>query len=89
MASTYTSLHYHLVFSTKHRAFSIEEDWIRELHAYLGGTVKGLGGVPLQVGGIGDHVHLLVRLKPTHCVSTFMRDLKTVSVAETGSCTAG
>lgn len=74
--STYLSLHYHLVFSTKRREPLIAEAWIARLHEYLGGTVKGLGGFPQGVGGIADHVHLLVGLKATHCLSDFMRELK-------------
>ena len=74
--STYLSLHYHLVFSTKRREPLIAEAWITRLHEYLGGTVKGLGGFPQGVGGIADHVHLLVGLKATHCLSDFMRELK-------------
>ena len=45
-------------------------------HEYLGGTVVGLDGTPQGVGGVADHVHLLVGLKPTHCLSDFMRELK-------------
>jgi hypothetical protein len=42
----------------------------------LGGTVRGLGGVALKVGGVEDHVHALIGLKPTHCISDFTRELK-------------
>ena len=76
MATTYTSLHYHLVFSTKHREPFILKEWREELHSYLGGIVKGLGGHPEGIGVIADHVHLLVSLKPTICLSDFMRELK-------------
>lgn len=38
--------------------------------------MKGLGGVPEAIGGVADHVHLLVGLKSTHCLADFMRDLK-------------
>jgi REP element-mobilizing transposase RayT len=76
MPSTYSSLHYHLVFSTKDRLALISPDWRDRLHEYLGGIVRGLGGVPSAVGGVADHVHLLVGLKPTHCLADFMRDLK-------------
>jgi REP element-mobilizing transposase RayT len=76
MPSTHTSLHYHLVFSTKQREPWIDTNWRAELHAYLGGIVKGLGGHPEGIGGVADHVHLLVSLKPTTCLSDFMRDLK-------------
>ena len=46
------------------------------MHEYLGGTVKQLGGFPRGIGGVEDHVHLLIGLKPTHCISDFMRELK-------------
>jgi REP element-mobilizing transposase RayT len=76
MPATYTSLHYHLVFSTKNRQPLIAADWRPRLHEYLDGMVRRLGGVPLGVGGVEDHVHLLVGLKPVHCLADFMRDLK-------------
>jgi REP element-mobilizing transposase RayT len=74
--STYLSLHYHLVFSTKNRTPFIHDDGIVRLHEYLGGTVSGLGGFSQGVGGVADHVHLLVGLKATHCLADFMRELK-------------
>ncbi len=74
--STYLSLHYHIVFSTKNREPVINANWMGRLHEYLGGTVKGLGGTPQGIGGIEDHVHLLVGLRSTHCLADFMRELK-------------
>ncbi len=54
----------------------IAGEWCDRLHAYLGGIVKGLGGVPLAIGGTEDHVHLLVGLNSSHRLDYFMRDLK-------------
>jgi REP element-mobilizing transposase RayT len=85
MGSTYYGLHYHWVCSTKERRPFIR-DWGPSLHQYLGGTIRGLGGVPLNVGGVEDHVHALVGLKTTHCIADFVRELKKASsvwVAET------
>ena len=79
MPSTFLALHYHLVFSTKDRAPIIESAWRDRLHEYLGGTVNGLGGFCQGVGGVKDHVHLLVGLKATHCLADFMRELKKAS----------
>ncbi len=79
MSSTYVSLNYHIVFSTKDRLPLIADSWAARLHEYLGGTIKGLGGVSLQVGGIEDHVHLLVGMKATHCLSDVLRELKRTS----------
>jgi len=76
MASTFLSLHYHIVFSTKERRPFIAPAWRTQLHDYLGGTVNGLGDFSQRVGGVADHVHLLVGLKATHCLADFMRELK-------------
>lgn len=79
MGSTFTSLHLHIVFSTKERRSFIAPRWRSELHKYLGGTVRGLDGVPTAVGGVEDHVHLLVGMKPIHCLANFVRELKKAS----------
>src|SRR5947208_16782664 len=76
MPSTYLSLHYHLVFGTKNREPSILPEWRARLHEYLGGTIRGLGGFSEGVGGVADHVHLLVGLKATHCLADVLRELK-------------
>lgn len=59
----------------------IAAEWRDQLHAYLGGIVKGSEGVPIAVGGIEDHVHLLVGLKSIHRLDYFLRSLKADSCA--------
>lgn len=49
------------------------------MHAYLGGVVKRLGGIPLEVGGTNDHVHLLAGLRATQRLSDVLRELKSSS----------
>ncbi len=65
--------------------------WSERLHAFLGGIVKGLHGVPEAIGGVADHVHLLLSLRPTHCIADVMREIKCVSSRwvhdEIGDCT--
>jgi len=60
MANTYTSLRYHVVFSTKNREMWIKPDVEERIWAYLGGIAKRNGMMPLRIGGIEDHVHLLL-----------------------------
>jgi putative transposase len=76
MGSTFLSLHYHIVFSTKERRPFIRDSWRAKMHEYLGGTARGLGGVPESAGGVADHVHILVGLRATHCLADFMQELK-------------
>jgi hypothetical protein len=50
--------------------------WRERLHAYLGGILKNIDGVPEAIGGTNDHVHLLFGLRATHCLANVVRDLK-------------
>ena len=75
----YTNLLFHIVFGTKGRFPMINAEIRPRFHRYMGGIVRGLGGIALEIGGIEDHVHLLVILKPTLRLSDFLRDLKSNS----------
>lgn len=57
----------------------ITDDIKPRLHEYLGGTVRGLGGIAFEINGMNDHVHLLVKAPPTIKFSDFLRDLKSNS----------
>ncbi len=81
MPSTYLSLHYHIIFSTKNRQPLIANEWRSRLHEYLGGTVRGLDAIPEAIGGIHDHVHVLVGLRATHTLADFVRELKKAATA--------
>jgi putative transposase len=76
MGSTFFSLHYHIVFSTKERRPLIRHEWRPRLHSYLGGIIRGAKGVAETVGGVDDHVHIMANLRPVHCLADIMRDLK-------------
>ena len=78
MPSTHLSLHYHLVFSTKDRPF-IDPEWRDQLHAYLGGAVRTINGIPEIIGGTNDHVHVLVGLRATHALADVLREIKHTS----------
>ena len=76
---SYTNLIYHIVYATKERAPLITDTLRPRLHEYLGGIVRGIQGVPLEVNGTNDHVHLLIRIKPVISVSEFLSKLKSSS----------
>ena len=79
MGSTYYSLHYHWVCSIKERRPLLKPRWRAQFHQYLGGTIRGLEGAPLKIGGVDDHVHALIGLKTTHSIADFIRELKKAS----------
>lgn len=65
MARTYTSLYYHIVFSTKHRIPHIKPELEQRVWEYIGGIARENRMSALQVGGVEDHIHLLVKAPPT------------------------
>jgi REP element-mobilizing transposase RayT len=79
MPSTHVSLHYHLVFSTKDREPWLPPTQRHRVHEYLGGLIRQIRGFAHAVGGTGDHIHLAVGLKATHCLADLMREVKSES----------
>jgi REP element-mobilizing transposase RayT len=46
------------------------------MHEYLGGLTREAEAIPEAIGGTADHVHLLVGLRATHSLATFVQDIK-------------
>ena len=51
----------HLIFSTKNRDQIITGEVEPRLYEYMGGIVRGMNAALLEINGIPDHVHLLIR----------------------------
>jgi putative transposase len=79
MSGTFFNIKLHLVFSTKHRQALITPDVAPRLYEYMGGVTRGLGGTLLEIGGMPDHVHLLVGWKTDPSISDLMREVKSES----------
>ena len=73
---SYTNLVYHIVFRTYRSIPAIDEEHERELYAYAHGYITRHRAKLYRIGGMPDHVHLLVSLPPDLAVSEFVRGLK-------------
>ena len=49
MAQSLSKIYVHLIFSTKDRERSLPDELRPDLHAYMGGTLKGLGCSPIEI----------------------------------------
>lgn len=76
MPQSYSSLLYHLVFSTKDRELWLQAELRPRLCEYLSGAIRSEGGFCLLANGISDHVHLLARLRQDRAVSDVLRSIK-------------
>lgn len=76
MANTYTSLYYHLIFSTKNRNAWIRPEIQENVWAYIGGIARHHRLTALQIGGMQDHLHALVMAPATLAPSRIAQYLK-------------
>lgn len=71
----------HVVFSTKGRVPYIREEVRVGLYAYLAGTARELGCECYRAGGVGDHVHLAMKIGVTKAAAKVVSEVKSASSA--------
>jgi putative transposase len=79
MAHSFRIHYFHLIWSTKQRRPQITTEIQSRLYSYLEGIVSNHSGKLLEIGGMPDHVHLLIELSNIDKFSEFVRDLKACS----------
>ncbi|WP_346236840.1 IS200/IS605 family transposase [Niabella insulamsoli] len=79
MANTFTKIYLHIVFSVKKRQCLIEKSWRDELYKYICGIVNQNEQKVYAIGGVADHIHILVSMKPNIALSDLVRDIKASS----------
>ena len=76
---SFYNLNYHIVFSTKRRLLGIPAGKIRDVHAIIYTLLKDKGCFVHRIGGIEDHVHILVEIPVTQHIPDLMSYLKSES----------
>ena len=79
MPRTYSAIYLHVIFATKARQAWLGDDIGERVHALLGGIVRDLGGSALAIGGVEDHVHLLIKWRTDETIATLKREVKSRS----------
>jgi putative transposase len=77
--SSYTQIIYQIVFSTKHRAKSLNTNNRNELFKYMTGILKNKNCHLYQIGGVSDHIHIITHLHPSVALSDLVKDIKLAS----------
>ncbi len=76
MPSPYTQLYVHLVWSTWDRMPAITVEIATRIYAALNAKCEEFKCRALAIGGVEDHVHMLVCLHPMVSVSRLVGELK-------------
>ncbi|MFM2375585.1 MAG: transposase [Bacteroidota bacterium] len=77
--STYSQIYVHAVFGVKGKNSLILPAWEQEFHKYIVETSAMRELKIHAINGMPDHLHVLVGLKPTWCVSDMVREIKRYS----------
>ncbi|MES2133959.1 MAG: IS200/IS605 family transposase [Bacteroidota bacterium] len=77
--STYTQIIYQIVFSTKYRERTLNKDRRDDLYKYISGVLKNKNCHLYRIGGVEDHIHILMDLHPTVALSSIVKDIKMAS----------
>lgn len=72
---TFSKLTYHIVFGTKYRKPTLKKQSRDRIYEYIGGIVREHKGHLIEIGGVEDHVHLLVNLPPSLTVSSVVQQI--------------
>ncbi len=76
MANTYNQIYIHIVFSVKGRQNLIQKKWQEELNKYITGIINSKGQKLFAIGGMPDHIHILISINPNITISDLVRDVK-------------
>lgn len=79
MASTLVQQYMHIVFHTKCTAITMREEDLGRIFDYVGGVIRNINGVSIQVGGRPDHIHILASMPKTMSLAEFVRTIKSNS----------
>lgn len=79
MANTYHQIYLQIVFAVKYRTALLEDSWRSKLFAFIGNLINENNAKTIIVNGVEDHVHCLITIKPTICISDLMKVVKAKS----------
>jgi REP element-mobilizing transposase RayT len=76
MPQSLAKIYIHLIFATKNRGHVLPDDIRPDLHAYMGGTLNGLGCSVIEINTEPDHAHLLFAMTRTETLSDVVGQVK-------------
>ena len=76
MASSLAKIDVHIIFHVKSSGITMCSEDLPRIFQYIGGVIRGLGGVPMEVGGTDNHIHILTSLPKNCALTDFLRDIK-------------
>jgi len=76
MPNTFSQIYIQVVFAVKGRECQIHHSWENQLYKYITGIVQNHNQKVIAINGMPDHIHCLIGMKPTCCLSDLVREIK-------------
>src|SRR5260370_39929008 len=76
MPCTYSQIYIQVVFAVKGRESLIHQSWEEQLYKYITGIVQNKEQKMLAINGMPDHIHFLIGMKPSCCLSVLLREVQ-------------
>ena len=74
--STYSQIYIQVVFAVKNRNSLIQKEWEERLYKYITGIVQKKEQKMLAINGVSNHIHFLIGMRPSCCLSDLVREVK-------------
>lgn len=76
MTGTFYQIYIQIVFAVKGRESLIQSSWEEELYKYITGIITNKEQKLIAINGMPDHIHFLIGMKPSCCLSDLVREIK-------------
>ena len=76
MPGTFSQIYIQVVFAVKGRNSLINSSWENELFKYITGIVREKEQKMLAINGTSDHIHFLIGMRPSCCLSNLVQEIK-------------
>jgi REP element-mobilizing transposase RayT len=76
MANTYSQIYIQVVFAVQGRQSLISSEWKEDLYKYITGIITNHEQKLIAIGGVSDHIHILIGLKPNFEISKLVQEIK-------------
>nr|WP_317038929.1 transposase [Roseivirga echinicomitans] len=76
---TYSQIYIQVVFAVSGRQSLILRAWEDDLYKYITGIVQNKEQKMVAINGMPDHIHFLIGMTPSCCLSDLVREVKKAS----------
>jgi REP element-mobilizing transposase RayT len=77
--NTYTQILYQIIFTPKNHEKILTAENRQTLYKYIWGILKNKKCFLYRIGGVSDHIHIIMHLHPSVSLASMVKDIKVAS----------